>query len=135
MLETQVNSHCKEGNILVTLEREVLENLLASSACLTVQRMNSSFNCYNSIMRKFFITVMHSTDPKQCFHCITVISFTKSVFPRLTSIVRYGNFTQYSDYEVAVACCCSMLIFLYYFYSKTYIFGHVHLNYILIIVL
>lgn len=118
VLETRVNNHCKEGNILVALQREVLENLLASSACLTVQGMNSSFNCYNSIMGKFFITVMHSTDPKQCFHCITVISFTKSVFPRLTSIVRYGSFTQYSDYEVAVACCCSMLIFCIIFTAK-----------------
>lgn len=124
-----------KGNVLVTLQREVLENILAASACLTVQGMNCSFNYYNSIMGKFFITVMHSTDPKQCFHCITVISFTKSVFPRLASMVNYGSFTQYSDYEVAVACCCSMLIFfLYYFYSKNCIFGCVHLNYVLIIV-
>lgn len=118
VLETQMNNHCKEGNILVALQREVLENLLASSARLTVQGMNSSFNCFNSIMGKFFITVMHSIDPKQCFHCITVISFTKSVFPRLTSIVRYGSFTQYSVYEVAVACCCSMLILCIIFTAK-----------------
>jgi len=63
--------------------------------------------------------MMHSTDPKQCFHCIMAIGFTKSVFSRLTSVIRYNNFTQHLEYEVAVrSCYWSRLIFLYYFYSR-----------------
>lgn len=111
MVETQVGNHRTKAANCSAPGREVLENLLAASACFAVQETNCSFNYYNSITGKFFITTMRSADPKQCFHCITVISFTKSVFSRLTSIVRYGNFTQYPEYEVAVLSCWSMLIF------------------------
>lgn len=129
MVEIQASNHWMKAANCSALQREVLGNLLAASACFAVQETNCSFNYYNSITGKFFITTIHSTDPKQSFHCITVISFTKSVFSRLTSIVRYGNFTQYPEYEVAVAICWSMLIFLIIIFTAKMIYRKYSLPY------
>lgn len=51
------------------------------------------------------------------------------MFSRLTSIVRYGNFTQYPEYEVAVASCWSMLVlFLQQKWYTTNILCRIHIN-------
>lgn len=116
-VETQVSSHWTKAANCSALQREVFVNLLPASVCFTVQETN--FNYYKSIAGKFLISKMHSTDPGQCFHCIIVISFTKSMFSRLTSIVNNVYFIQYPEYEVVVASYWSLLIFsYYYFYSK-----------------
>lgn len=115
---TQASSLWKKAANCSALQRGVLVNLLPASDCFTVQETNCSFNYYKSITGKFFISTMHSTDPTQYFHCITVISFTKSMFSRLTSIVNNGYFIQHPAYEVVVACYWSLLLFPYYYFCS-----------------